>query len=153
MVRVGMYSEHYSKPNQQPILNIIQVYSMETLTIINPFSILSRREREVLDLMLQGAQIKDISASLELKSNTMCFHRSVAAFRRGGLRSIVINSSRYRRLLKQYYRAHLRHMGFQHTSLRHRTNYLVQPFMLNCMENKSEKEACSLLPKDPPLTL
>ncbi len=66
-----MYSEHYSKPNQQPILNIIQVYSMETLTIINPFSILSRREREVLDLMLQGAQIKDISASLELKSNTI----------------------------------------------------------------------------------
>lgn len=71
MEQIGSYSEHYSKPNQQPILNIIQVYSMETLTIINPFSILSRREREVLDLMLQGAQIKDISASLELKSNTI----------------------------------------------------------------------------------
>lgn len=44
---------------------------METLTINNPFSILSRREREVLDLMLQGAQVKDISASLDLKSNTI----------------------------------------------------------------------------------
>ncbi len=44
---------------------------METISITNPFSILSRREREVLDLMLQGAQVKDISASLELKSNTI----------------------------------------------------------------------------------
>jgi two-component system uhpT operon response regulator UhpA len=44
---------------------------METLTITNPFSILSKREREVLDLILQGAQVKDISASLELKSNTI----------------------------------------------------------------------------------
>jgi two-component system uhpT operon response regulator UhpA len=44
---------------------------METLTITNPFSILSRREREVLDLILQGTQVKDISASLELKSNTI----------------------------------------------------------------------------------
>jgi len=42
---------------------------METLTITNPFSILSKREREVLDLILQGTQVKDISASLELKSN------------------------------------------------------------------------------------
>jgi DNA-binding NarL/FixJ family response regulator len=44
---------------------------METLTIINPFNILSKREREVLNLILQGAQVKDISASLELKSNTI----------------------------------------------------------------------------------
>jgi len=44
---------------------------MENLTMINPFNILSRREKEVLDLMLQGAQVKDISASLELKSNTI----------------------------------------------------------------------------------
>lgn len=44
---------------------------METLTITNPFSILSRREREVLNLILQGTQVKDISASLELKSNTI----------------------------------------------------------------------------------
>ena len=44
---------------------------METLTITNPFSILSKREREVLDLILQGIQVKDISASLELKSNTI----------------------------------------------------------------------------------
>ena len=44
---------------------------METLTITNPFNILSRREREVLDLILQGTQVKDISASLELKSNTI----------------------------------------------------------------------------------
>jgi two-component system uhpT operon response regulator UhpA len=44
---------------------------METITINNPFSLLSRREREVLDLILQGAQVKDISASMELKSNTI----------------------------------------------------------------------------------
>ena len=44
---------------------------METLTITNPFSILSKREREVLDLILQGVQVKDISASMELKSNTI----------------------------------------------------------------------------------
>ena len=37
----------------------------------NPFSVLSKREKEVLDLILQGAQVKDISASLELKSNTI----------------------------------------------------------------------------------
>ena len=44
---------------------------METISITNPFSVLSRREREVLDLILQGIQVKDISASLELKSNTI----------------------------------------------------------------------------------
>ena len=44
---------------------------MENLTMTNPFNILSRREKEVLDLMLQGAQVKDSSASLELKSNTI----------------------------------------------------------------------------------
>jgi two-component system uhpT operon response regulator UhpA len=51
---------------------------MENLTITNPFSILSKREKEVLDLMLQGAQVKDISASLELKSNTIStFKKSI----------------------------------------------------------------------------
>ncbi len=44
---------------------------MENLTMTNPFNILSKREKEVLDLMLQGSQVKDISASLELKSNTI----------------------------------------------------------------------------------
>ena len=44
---------------------------METLISTNPFIILSRREKEVLNLILQGAQVKDISASLELKSNTI----------------------------------------------------------------------------------
>jgi DNA-binding NarL/FixJ family response regulator len=44
---------------------------MENLIITNPFSVLSKREREVLDLILQGAQVKDISASMELKSNTI----------------------------------------------------------------------------------
>jgi DNA-binding NarL/FixJ family response regulator len=44
---------------------------METLTSTNPFNILSKREREVLNLILQGAQVKDISASMELKSNTI----------------------------------------------------------------------------------
>jgi len=44
---------------------------MENLTMINPFTILSKREREVLNLILQGTQVKDISASMELKSNTI----------------------------------------------------------------------------------
>ena len=44
---------------------------METLTSTNPFNILSKREREVLNLILQGAQVKDICASMELKSNTI----------------------------------------------------------------------------------
>jgi two-component system uhpT operon response regulator UhpA len=44
---------------------------MESLSITNPFTILSKREREVLNLILQGAQVKDISASMELKSNTI----------------------------------------------------------------------------------
>lgn len=51
---------------------------MDTLTITNPFSVLSRREREVLNLILQGAQVKEISASLELKSNTIStFKKSI----------------------------------------------------------------------------
>ena len=51
---------------------------MENLTITNPFTILTKREREVLILMLQGAQVKDISASLELKSNTIStFKKSI----------------------------------------------------------------------------
>ena len=44
---------------------------MENLTITNPFTILTKREKEVLILMLQGAQVKEISASMELKSNTI----------------------------------------------------------------------------------
>lgn len=72
MVLNGMYYAHYSKQNYQPNYKIISsIYSMENLTITNPFSVLSKREKEVLDLMLQGAQVKDISASLELKSNTI----------------------------------------------------------------------------------
>ena len=60
---------------------------METLTITNPFSILSRREREVLDLILQGAQVKDISASLELKSNT------ISTFKKNILSKVGVNNS------------------------------------------------------------
>lgn len=56
---------------KQSIKNFKNKYSMENLTMTNPFNILSKREKEVLDLMLQGAQVKDISASLELKSNTI----------------------------------------------------------------------------------
>ena len=51
---------------------------MENLTLINPFAILTKREKEVLILMLQGAQVKDISASLDLKSNTIStFKKSI----------------------------------------------------------------------------
>jgi two-component system uhpT operon response regulator UhpA len=53
---------------------------MSNLTITNPFNVLSKREKEVLDLMLQGAQVKDISASLELKSNTIStFKKNILA--------------------------------------------------------------------------
>jgi two-component system, NarL family, uhpT operon response regulator UhpA len=51
---------------------------MENLTITSPFAILTKREREVLILMLQGVQVKEISASLELKSNTIStFKKSI----------------------------------------------------------------------------
>ena len=53
---------------------------MENLTMTNPFSVLSKREKEVLSLILQGAQVKDISASLELKSNTIStFKKNILA--------------------------------------------------------------------------
>jgi two-component system uhpT operon response regulator UhpA len=53
---------------------------MENITLSNPFKVLSKREREVLDLILKGAQIKDISAQLELKSNTIStFKKSILA--------------------------------------------------------------------------
>ena len=70
MAQTGLRSEHYSN-NLKVNYKNIKYISMETLTITNPFSILSKREREVLDLILQGTQVKDISASLELKSNTI----------------------------------------------------------------------------------
>jgi two-component system uhpT operon response regulator UhpA len=60
---------------------------METLTITNPFSILSKREREVLDLILQGIQVKDISASLELKSNT------ISTFKKNILSKVGVNNN------------------------------------------------------------
>lgn len=51
---------------------------MKNLNVTNPFSILSKREREVLDLILKGVQVKDISTSLELKSNTIStFKKSI----------------------------------------------------------------------------
>ena len=60
---------------------------METLTITNPFSILSKREREVLNLILQGAQVKDISASMELKSNT------ISTFKKNILSKVGVNNN------------------------------------------------------------
>lgn len=45
---------------------------METsIQLHSPFEKLSKREKEVLDLMLQGALVKHISESLGLKSNTI----------------------------------------------------------------------------------
>jgi DNA-binding NarL/FixJ family response regulator len=60
---------------------------METLTITNPFSILSKREREVLNLILQGVQVKDISASMELKSNT------ISTFKKNILSKVGVNNN------------------------------------------------------------
>ena len=51
---------------------------MENITISNPFKLLSKREKEVLQLMLQGIQVKDISAAMDLKSNTIStFKKSI----------------------------------------------------------------------------
>jgi DNA-binding NarL/FixJ family response regulator len=44
---------------------------MQNLTIVDPFKLLSKRETEVLQFMLQGIQVKGISAALGLKSNTI----------------------------------------------------------------------------------
>ena len=53
---------------------------MENIIIANPFKVLSKREHEVLELILKGAQIKDISAQMELKSNTIStFKKSILA--------------------------------------------------------------------------
>ena len=60
---------------------------MENLTITNPFEVLSKREREVLTLMLQGVQVKDISATLSLKSNT------ISTFKKNILSKTGVNNS------------------------------------------------------------
>ena len=60
---------------------------MEKTVTVNPFSLLSKREKEVLNLMLQGAQVKDISASLELKSNT------ISTFKKNILSKIGVNNN------------------------------------------------------------
>jgi two-component system uhpT operon response regulator UhpA len=86
MEPTGIYSEHYSK-NLKVNYKNIKYISMETLTITNPFSILSKREREVLDLILQGTQVKDISASLELKSNT------ISTFKKNILSKVGVNNN------------------------------------------------------------
>jgi DNA-binding NarL/FixJ family response regulator len=60
---------------------------MENTTITTPFEVLSKREKEVLDLMLQGAQVKDISASMELKSNT------ISTFKKNILSKLGVNNN------------------------------------------------------------
>lgn len=44
---------------------------MEQILKNMPFSVLSKREKQVLELMLKGALVKDICKSLDLKSNTI----------------------------------------------------------------------------------
>lgn len=59
-------------------MSVYKIISMENLTISNPFKVLSKREKEVLQLMLQGVQVKDISTALDLKSNTIStFKKSI----------------------------------------------------------------------------
>ena len=59
-------------------MNSFKTITMANLTITNPFKVLSKREKEVLQLMLQGVQVKDISAALDLKSNTIStFKKSI----------------------------------------------------------------------------
>ncbi len=63
----------------------------------SPFEILSRREREVLDLILQGVQVKDIGATLEVKSNT------VSTFKKQILNKMkVTNSINLYKLAQEY---------------------------------------------------
>lgn len=51
---------------------------MENITISNPFKVLSKREKEVLQMILQGVQVKDISTALDVKSNTIStFKKSI----------------------------------------------------------------------------
>lgn len=44
---------------------------MNSTTNINPFEKLSKREKQILDLMLSGLLVKDIGLKLGLKSNTI----------------------------------------------------------------------------------
>lgn len=82
MVRNGSYSEHYSKLNQTNY-KLSKYILMENLTLTSPFTLLTKREKEVLNLMLQGTQIKDISASLDLKSNTISTFKKSILFKVG----------------------------------------------------------------------
>ncbi len=49
----------------------------------NPFSSLSDREREILELMLQGESVKGISTSLSLKSNTISTYKKLIFYKTG----------------------------------------------------------------------
>lgn len=69
---------------------------METLTINNPFTVLSKREREVLTLILQGVQVKDISVSLSLKSNT------ISTFKKNILAKTGVNNIELFKLAQEY---------------------------------------------------
>ncbi len=51
---------------------------MNTTININPLEKLSKREKQILDLMLSGLLIKDIGSALGLKSNTIStFKKSI----------------------------------------------------------------------------
>lgn len=54
----------------------------------NPFHILSKREKEVLDMILQGIQIKDISTALDVKSNTVSTFKKQILTKTGATNSI-----------------------------------------------------------------
>ena len=54
----------------------------------SPFEILSKREREVLDLILQGVQVKDIGATLAVKSNTVSTFKKQILNKTGATNSI-----------------------------------------------------------------
>jgi two-component system invasion response regulator UvrY len=49
----------------------------------NPFSSLSDREREILELMLMGESVKGISTSLSLKSNTISTYKKLIFYKTG----------------------------------------------------------------------
>ena len=79
----GFYNKklNQSRTNKKELKqqSLIMVKSIDK----NPFSSLSDREREILELMLQGESVKGISTSLSLKSNTISTYKKLIFYKTG----------------------------------------------------------------------
>jgi len=49
----------------------------------NPFVELTDREKEVMDFLLKGAMVKEISISLSIKSNTVSTYKKLIYYKTG----------------------------------------------------------------------